>query len=208
MKRYIYSTTEQGPVELRDSIVVDFYIDLPKVIESATSYNSVFSYFPGVEQLRIDIAEMLQDEYQFEVLTETANGKEQQGHCSNREDSISLYFNTFYNLNNAEPIFKKLGISSFTIPQDGIVKCFIHLRISDHPLNDYSDVEHREYVKKVVNENASDLPRENIFPDEDIRLNQSLIYRYYEQALEELRDDIELRIVGWCKAVTRNRNLK
>lgn len=207
MKRYIrtsqYLDESKQEYLFDDTIRINIDINLPRSIFS--SIQDVVVRFPGVEQFRVDVLDILENKYKFEVIEEMHDNKMQKGYISNREDSISLYFNTYFDLTNAGDAFKRLGITNFSVPESGKVFCFVQLRFSDHILNDEGDRAHRKFVADNIEKYTANRPDvTHIVPDQqDIEVPENLVYRYYDQALQSLEDDLDLHIIKWVKQADR-----
>ena len=149
------SKVTASSVEFNDVLTLD--VDLPDIqpIQVAASGSSV--KFPGRDQFLEDALHILEDEYHFDVIGDVYEENKElkvnklsktnparKGHISNRPSSDSIYFDTYYDLNNAEEPLKRMGISDRSIPQNVTVQCYIHFRFSDHDLFDMGDVDHLE----------------------------------------------------------------
>lgn len=193
MYRYIYSDPNDS-VFLEDTIELE--IDLSEII-SAASYSYRFNKFTTVDNFRKEVAEMLIKKYKFDVLTETIDGKQQKGWCTNSGDSISVYMNTFYNLVNAKKIAKEYSVNFSKLSKRTQVKCFIHLSVSDHTHANYGDVGHLNFVNKNLADHTAGVEDiEQIHKDERIEIPKSIRINY-TQGLKDLEYEIERRIVDW-----------
>ena len=207
MKRFIrsskYLDENSDEVLFDDTIVLEIDINWPG--SAVTSSQDLYDQrFPGVEKFRQDVLQMLEDEYHFEVIEDVYDGKRQKGHISNREDSISIYFDTYFDLSNAGQVLQRLGINDTDIPESGKVFCFIHLRFSDHELNDEGDVLHSRFVNDNAKKYA--VQRGNIVfyvPEESIAISEKSLYRAYSNALEDLKDELDFRIAAWVRRLHR-----
>ena len=207
MKRFIrsskYLDENSDEVLFDDTIVLEIDINWPG--SAVTSSQDLYDQrFPGVEKFRQDVLRMLEDEYHFEVIEDVYDGKRQKGHISNREDSISIYFDTYFDLSNAGQVLQRLGINDTDVPESGKVFCFIHLRFSDHELNDEGDVLHNRFVNNNAKKYA--VQRGNIVfyvPEESIAISEKSLYRAYSNALEDLKDELDFRIAAWVRRLHR-----
>lgn len=207
MKRFIrsskYVDENSDEVLFDDTIVLEIDINWPG--SAVTSSQDLYDQrFPGVEKFRQDVLRMLEDEYHFEVIEDVYDGKRQKGHISNREDSISIYFDTYFDLSNAGQVLQRLGINHTDIPESGKVFCFIHLRFSDHELNDEGDVLHNRFVNNNAKKYA--VQRGNIVfyvPEESIAISEKSLHRAYSNALEDLKDELDFRIAAWVRRLHR-----
>ena len=207
MKRYIrtskYLDESKQDYLFDDILKIDIDLDMPSLIYSSTGGQVV--RFPGIDRFREDVAHILEDEYNFVVIEDMHDGKVQKGYITNREDSISVYFDTYFDLSNAEAAFKRLGITKYDIPESGKVFCFIHLRFSDHELNDEGDVAHRKFLAENAKKYTADNDEvTHIIPDEqEVVIPESKVYRYYDEALDELRYELDLKVVTWVRRIER-----
>lgn len=182
-----------------DVISVDLEIDLPELIVAANQSKSII-IFPGVDKFREDVVRMLENEYKFEVIEDVHNGKRQKGYSSNRRGSISLYFDTYFDLSNVDYGLQRLGVSNYTKPDPKKVYCFIHLRFSDHDLNDEGDLAHRRFVADNVKKYTANRPDiTHIMKEEVLTVSEEAIQRYYDEALDDLRSQIETRMLYWVR---------
>ena len=81
-----------------DVIRVDIEFDFD-CIRNYIQSSHQFDKFPGKEQFRQDVINLLEEKYFFDVIEDNYDGKLQKGHFSNREDSISLYIDAYLDLN-------------------------------------------------------------------------------------------------------------
>lgn len=185
---------------LDDKLVLTIPVHIPESVLSSTSTSNQIIVFPGVSQFKSDVCDILETDYKFEVIEDVYEGKLQKGYVSNRPDSISVYFDTYFDLVNAEPAIKRLGITNLPAPESGKIFCYIRLRFSDHTLFDAGDVLHRQFIADNASKYVSQ--REGIthaIPEEEIVLPESVVYRYYNKAIEHLRSDLDFRIASWVK---------
>ncbi len=207
MKRYIrtskYLDESKQEYLFDDILKIDIDLDMPSLICSSTGTQVV--RFPGIDQFREDVAAILEKDYNFVVIEDMHDGKLQKGYITNREDSISVYFDTYFDLSNAQPAFERLGITKYDIPESGKIFCFIHLRFSDHELNDEGDVAHRKFLADNIKKHTADNSEvTHIIPDEqEVIVPESKIYRYYDEALDELRYELDLKVVTWVRRIER-----
>ena len=201
MKRYIHESkyVSEGIVLFDDSLLVDISVTVPESVLSSISSSEDVVIFPGVEQFKKDVTAVLENEYHFDVIEDVYDGVKQKGYISNRDDSISIYFDTYFDLSNAQPALDRLGIRLRKAPETGKVYCFIHLRFSDHELNDLGDVNHRIFIAQNAQKYESQQSVTYIVPEESIVLPEETVYRYYTRALEELKDELDVRIAGWVR---------
>ena len=209
MKRYRrfisaskYVDSESLYVIFDDRIVIDIEVDVPYSIIAST--NQTIVKFPGVDQFKQDALDILENEYKFIVIEDIHDGKLQKGYVSNRDDSISVYFDTYFDFSNAQDVLKRMNVGSVNIPEKGQIYCFIHLRFSDHALSDDGDSLHRKFIA----ENADKYTRNNpnithVIKEDNIYLREEEVQLYYDEALEDLRDQLDSRILYWIKKVDR-----
>lgn len=198
MKRYIHSNIP----EISDRIIINLDVSIPYAIYSVTQDNS--NLFPGVEQFRKDVLAILEDEYHFEVIEDVYDGKRQKGHCSNRQDSVSVYFDTYFDFANARDAIIRSGVTSLTVPEQGKVHCFIHFRFSDHILNDEGDKLHRDFLRENKNKYAANRPDvTHVIREEAIDLDETDLTRCYSDALDKLHDALDTRIAYWIRQIDR-----
>lgn len=203
MKRYIrtskYLDENSDEILFDDTILLEIDVEWPgSAVLSSDSADS--QKFPGVEKFKEDVLHLLEDEYHFEVIEDVYDGKRQKGYISNREDSISIYFDTYFDLSEARPALERLGISYTDIAESGKVFCFIHLRFSDHELNDEGDVAHRQFINDNAKKYA--VRRGNLVfyvPEESIAINERSLHQAYSNALEDLKDELDFRIAAWVR---------
>lgn len=209
MKRYRkyiqsskYLDEHSDEILFDDRITIDIEVDIPYVIDSSTHEQII--RFPGVEQFRQDVLDILENEYHFEVIEDMYNGKKQKGYFSNRDDSISVYFDTYLDLCNVEPVLKRIGSVNCPVPGSGKIYCFIHFRFSDHILNDEGDQLHRRFIADNADKYTSDRPDvTHVMKEECITLNERDVTLYYNEALEDLRDQIDIRMTYWARKSDR-----
>lgn len=203
MKRWIHANTD-SKVIFEDvlNIQVEMDLDVFNYIQSAINPDGVYN----LEAYREEVADILENEFGFEIMKETVNGKLQRGKCTNRphpsrsgspkpNESISIYFNTFYDLINSDQIAEEFGMSKKVVPHR--VNCSIFLVISDHGHSDVGYSDHNEYVREQRNNRRN----ENISIDveilEDNIIISESIYRDYEKGLQEIRESIKAKIREW-----------
>lgn len=174
MKRLIRST-----IEFEDSILIDVEIPMPEGIYSSTVDKTTL--FPGREQFQQDVLDILENEYHFEVVDSSV---------SNRPSSPSIYFDTYYTL------------------EDGSARihCFIHFRFSDHVLNDVGDTDHIEFLRDNARKYTENRQVDFVIKEEDVTISSKELYRAYDIALDDLRDTLESRIQAWTRMARRRAN--
>jgi len=205
MKRYRYYIREskyldeeQHNVLLDDTLEID--IDIGRYLyKIASSTSAEYDRFPGVFQFKEDVLKILEDEYHFEVIEDVYDGVLQKGHISNRADSASLYFDTYYDLSNATEPKSRLGIASLNIPDSGKVYCYIHLRFSDHLHPDLGDKEHNAYLDRNIDKYANRADVTHVMKEEVFELREEALMLAYKDALRILKDDLDFRITSWVK---------
>lgn len=196
MKRYIHSNNsiKRDDVLIEDKIYIDIEVNLDQYIAASQNIH----LFPGVDQFRQDVAEILEKEYKFEVVEDIYDGVRQKGYCSNREDSESIYFDTYFDLSNGQDALDRLGVTKTKAPDSGLVYCFIHIRFSSHTLNDAGDTAHRNFIDQ--NE-AKYLSRNHkvthSIKEAEIEVSESDLYRYYDRAIFALKGDLDAKILSW-----------
>ena len=206
MKRYIRSSKYITSDILFDStITVDVEVKLPisKAVTSAS--DTTFELFPGIEKFREDVANILENEYKFEVIRE-ADYNMQRGYVTNRPEelSASVYFNCYYDLSNAQIALNNSGIKLQKAPDPDKIFCFIHIRFSEHELNDTGDLAHKNFIKENAEKYISNNPQvTHSIPDESIVVSEKMLYRYYREALDDLKDKIDATVIYWVKAADR-----
>ena len=76
MKRYIrsnkYTTNSNKHILFDDTISITIDVDISFPISAATSSN--FHRFPGLDQFKQDVLDILQDEYNFDVIEDVYDG--------------------------------------------------------------------------------------------------------------------------------------
>ena len=180
-----------------DVIRVDIEFDFD-CIRNYIQSSHQFDKFPGKEQFRQDVINLLEEKYFFDVIEDNYDGKLQKGHFSNREDSISLYIDAYLDLNHLQ----RLSLDPKAKGLEGRMYCFIHIRFSDHYFPDAGDVLHREFI----NENAKRYDNDkvtHIMKDEEFDLDQYNLNYQYNEALDDLDANIESRITYWIKKADR-----
>jgi len=204
MKRYVTTSSYvNNTIVFDDILIIDINIPISKYIVATTA-----SRFPGIDIFKQDILSMLEDDYGFEVIEDTYDGVKQKGYTSNRQDSTSIYFDTYYNLKNSMDALHRRGRTNIDLSNLGDIYCFIHIRVSDHELNDYGDDLHRNFIRQ--NEQKYTYRRSDIqrsYPDVSIYVPEYIMHRYYEEALAEIRDSLDERIVTWVNTALRRQNL-
>lgn len=205
MKRYIRGSkyTQQEDVVLDDKIIIDIEFDVPFDVNSS---DQVPTKFPGVDQFKKDVIALLENEFHFEVIEDIYDGVRQKGHITNRTDSISLYFDTYFDLSNADSVLSELGIHNDVAIDKGKVYCFVHLRFSDHELNDEGDSSHRKFLTENANRyNKREVT--HVIKEESIDVPERVMYQQYNQALADLEYELKVRISMWIHKLDRYRKL-
>lgn len=201
MKRYIKNSFELGAdVIHRASIIID--IDVPYTIAAATKWTD-YTRFPGAEQFRLDVLDMLVNEFKFDVMGDNYNGVTQKGWMSKHQDSDSIYFNTFYDLRNTEELFqnKNYGIDPANV--SGKVFCYILFRFSDHDVDSRFDLGHRNFYEANKQNHADSRNDVLLHRDENIIIDEAALQQHYKDALDDLRYELENRIAGWVRYAKR-----
>lgn len=183
-----------------DQIIIDIDIDITDMI--AASYSPI-SKFPGVDNFRKEVLSILENDYHFDVIASEHNGILQKGYCSNRDQSASIYFDTYYDLNNAEEPISRLG-ATITTPISGNVYCFIHFRISDHYPNDANSIEHRQFLHDTIQKHVANRSDVSDAYEADIVIDEYTMQLHYDEALDELRDMLDAHILGWVRRAERH----
>ena len=209
MKRFIRSNKyldDDSDILFDDTIVVDIDIELPYYLISAAT-NQLKSKYPGLEQFKEDVLNILENEYHFEVIEDVYDGTLQKGHVTNRKNGTSIYFDTYFDLSNAQPSLDRIK-SSLKAPDSGLIYCFIHIRFSDHPDRAGGDAAHRKFVKK----NAARYKDKNpdvtfALEDEAFEIPKELLANYYEEAIDDLKSQLDARMVHWIHKANQYRKL-
>ena len=216
MKRYIHSRetkdyskfiTSSKYVQGKDDellfddvIRVDIEVKIPSNLGVSDENDTLqIVKFPGIEQFKKDVLDILENEYHFDVIEDTYEGVKSKGHISNRADSISLYFDTYFDLCYAGDAIRRVGVY-YEEEKSGKVYCFIHLRFSDHDLADFGDALHRKFISDNAakyTSNRSDVT--HIMKEEQIILSEREVNYYYNQAIDDLRTQLDLKILYWVK---------
>ncbi len=180
-----------------DAIKVKVEIDFSEIEDHITS-SKQFNKFPGKEQFRKDVINLLEEKYLFDVIEDIYDGKLQKGHFSNRDDSLSLYVDTYLDLNKLQ----ELSSDSKAKGLEGKMYCFIHIRFSDHTLADAGDILHNNFIDENARKYADDRVT-HVMKDEEIEVDEYDINYYYNDALDDLDANIESRISYWIKKADR-----
>lgn len=208
MKRFIrtskYLDEHDYTLLFDDSVFINIELDSADFtggVIDASSDLGIYR-FPGIDQFKADVLSILEREYEFEVIEDFYDGKLQKGHISNRDDSISVYFDTYFDLAKASNPISRLGITNLRVPEESKCKiaCFIHIRFSDHKLNDLGDLEHRRFVKQNAEkytQNRGDVSM--VIEEENITIRPDKMQLRYNEAIEDLRTDLDFRIASWVK---------
>lgn len=184
--------TEDSNILFDDTIFVEVDIDLNSILSA-----DIWSKFPGVDQFKKDVLDILENEYGFEVIEDVYDGIKQKGYISNREDSVSIYFDTYFDLSKSGPALKRSGVSTIA-PQEGTIFCFVHIRFSDHDLADEGDVEHRKFINRNAQKYVSNRPEvTHVMKEEQVEVDPLHLNRYYDRALASLKVDLDSRILAW-----------
>ena len=199
MKLLYHRNPLHQEVLFEDEIVINIDIDLTNI--AATSYSSI-SRFPGTDAFRQRVLKILEDEYGFDVVQSEHDGVLQKGYCSNRDGSVSIYFDTYFDLAKAAEPASRLGATIPDLPT-GTVYCFIHFRISDHYLHDSEDVAHRQFINNLKQQYT--LHRTDVVDsyEEDIVIDEYTMQLHYDEAIEELKIALDTRILGWVRRAER-----
>ena len=201
-KKYIqtskYLDEDSDEIMFDDTIRIDIEVDLLHAIQKVTA-SSASVKFPGKEQFRQDVINILENDYHFIVIEDVYDGVKQKGHFSDRPDSISLYFDTYFDLINAKDVFERMHLTRKDALNERIF-CFINFRFSDHALHDMSDVLHRTYLKENVAKYAkNNRDVTHTVQEESIELDEKDMQYYYDDALEDLRSQLDSRIIYWVR---------
>ena len=198
--KYLDETTDE--ILFDDSILVDIEIDIPLDIEAASRHEQIVR-FPGLDQFKQDVINVLENEYHFEVIEDVYDGVRQKGYTSDREGSLSLYFDTYFDLANCAGPAERMK-SSLPVPEKGKIYCFIHLRFSDHVLIDSGDVGHRKFVADNAKKYTANRPDVTHVVEEDfVDLSEEDLAYYYDEAIADLREQLDVRILYWMRKAER-----
>lgn len=198
MKKYIRNAQELGEdIIIRDSIILD--IEIPYVVASATRGWADNTKFPGEEQFRKDVLHILEDDYLFDVAEDDYNGILQKGWTSDRDDSDSIYFNTFYNLQNAADALKRADYHIDASNVSGKVYCYILFRVSDHQLDSQFSEEHKDSYQANLKKHTSNRDDILFHRDDTIYLDEAALQQHYQDALDELKYELDGRISAWVR---------
>ena len=199
MKRVIIGSDET--IRFTQYITFDVEVPMPAGVYSSTE--AVTDLFPGREQFLSDAVKILEDEYHFDVVEEGNPPKK--GHLSDRSDSASVYVNAFYNLENAVEPLKRVGVTDTSIPKGKtfIVECFIHFRFSDHELYDVGDADHNAYLNQNVKDHIANHPVSFVEKEVNVVVPEATLHRAYSEALDDMRDSLDIYIVGWVAKAKR-----
>ncbi len=194
MKIYLKGTSEllEDDVLFETKLLIN--VDMNTCVIESTSD---IVRFPSREEFREALVTILQDEYKFEIIAEDDGTS---GQLSTRPDSESVYFNTYYDLSDAQSILDNLGVSRIHAPNAGKVHCFIHFRFSGHPLEDIGDVEHNTFLDNNVKKHTKDHPEINYIEREaEVQLPETDLYLHYDTALENIKYELDGHIAGWVR---------
>lgn len=205
MKRYIKPDNHINyeDVIIEDSIIIDIELPISQLIAASDTVDN--TRFPGSDEFRKRVLDILQNEYHFDVEYDDyakdshGNPIHQQGWVSNRDDSDSIYFNVFYDLSNAPYAFKRLSATPPESIDPGLVYCFILFRFSDHPSNNLGDVDYRTFVRNNKNKHMSGRTDVVNTYEEHVKLDENLLQLHYEAALDQLRNAVDTRIMQWVR---------
>lgn len=203
MKIRILAKNQIDDVVLRDKLVLDFDISIPQPVDGSVVFGS-FNRFPGVEVFRQDVLNILENEFGFEVAEKLEKGKKQKGYVSNRQDSWSVYFDTYLDFSKAASKLDKALLTNLKIPEEGVIYCFIHLRFSDHELNNDGDALHRQFKRENRNKHIEQNPKvTNYVDEEEFIIEPEKLNREYDEALNILRAALESKIIYWIKVTPK-----
>lgn len=194
MKLYIRSSEEidEHDVLFEDYIIID--VDDSDIKAICASEDLV--RFPGPDIFREDVAKILLNEYNFDIIKEP-DGK--LGYVSNKNGSESVYFNVYYDLSNADPILKRIGTSA-KAPRSGKVLCFIHFRFSGHILENVGDVDHNNFLNDNLNKHTQRHPEINFkVREEPVIVPERTLLLQYDKVKEFVEDELDVRIFGWVR---------
>lgn len=192
---------------MEDEIIIDIEISVKDLIDAASSFTTRYK-FPGVDKFKEDVIRILEDEFGFVIIKERYRGKPSKGRISNRKNSVSLYFNTLYDLSNNSTVLSAAKQLNATLPIESAVNCFVHFRFSDHALHDASDAKHLNYLKRnreAATEGRNDIVR--YIDEESILVRPKLLANYYDKALNKLRLRLSSRIDEWVDEYLDDLNL-
>lgn len=198
MKRLIRNNNDLNNCTLQDKITID--VNVPFTEEfyqvSANTILASFVNYPGDEQFKRDVVDILENDFGFEVIEDNYNGKLQKGYKSNRADSLSFYFDTYFDFDKAI----ESEVVDIDVPKGTKIYCFIHIRFSDHTLPDAGDVSHRRFLRDNVNKYASKKQGITHYVDEgEVEIEEHFIYRYYDKAIDLLKTAIKSKLPYWAK---------
>lgn len=197
MKKYLRNSkyVNVDGVVVDDHITIDVDVNIPEAISASSG---IISRFPGMIQFKQDVLDMLETEYGFEVIQDVYDGVLQKGYITNRPDGTSVYFDTYFDLSRSGDALKRLNIESDDIPNTGVAYCFIHIRFSDHNLYDDGDLAHRKFIWKNAQSRTSQ--KQNVVysdPEAKITLTEKDMYGPYQEALNQLRYELDHKIFYW-----------
>lgn len=211
--RIFTSTVIDSEIRFNDSLILR--VEFPEIVSESIDAASG-NIFPGREQLLEDVLRILEDEYHFDVIEDvyeeniglsSNRGKKmpdrRKGHISNRKDSMSVYYDTYYDLSNAVEPLKRQGITNLEIPNNTTVECYIHLRFSDHDLKNTGYLDHRNYLKDNMKKYTAGKDLLVSIDEEVVSIPAELLYRMYDRALDEVRYQLDDRIQSWVRTARR-----
>lgn len=196
MKRYIKAFTEDEVSTFTDDLVLHLDVVFPDFVEASSNT------YPGPEDFRKDVLDILENEYNFTVIEDIYRGKKQKGYCSNRAGSLSIYFDTYFDFKDADDPISRLGLNPSVVLPNARIYCFIHIRFSDHTLHDAGDPDHIAFITKNREKYMAKDPNVVGYIEEgEVELDEHLIYRSYKEGLEDLRAALDSKILYWLRSV-------
>ena len=202
MKSVIVSQTITDTA-IRFTQEVEFDVDLPIIPEHYLQSASNLTPFPGREQFLKDAVNILENEFKFDIIEDKYNDSSdlQKGYTSDRDNSNSIYIDSYYDLKHAEYALDYIHTTDKYVPQNVKVRCFIHFRFSDHKLENVGYQDHNKFLDQNAEKytKGKNIDDKFIVKEFDETFLETELYQYYEDALDTLRGDVASQIYSWVR---------
>lgn len=192
--------TNLEEIVIHDTLIIDLDDMTTQPIAAAKDEGLDISVEGNLDKFREDVANILVSEFEFDVLKEQVkdakgNTIERLGHCTNRDESLSIYFGVSYDLKKSS----KWAYDNM-IPNDIkiSVRCKVIIKVSNHNLFNFGDPATREYDRSLLkNIDKQYGPHLVTIDEEEVIDVEDRIESSYQKGLDFIRSEIIERIKQW-----------
>ena len=142
--------------------------------------------FPGVDVFKAEALSVLENEFHFQVVEDLYAGRKQKGYIEDRDYSVHVEFDAYYDLRNSEEVIRSWGVENLSIPETRTVYC--HFCISF-----FDDVLYKHGAGNDSKDAGTEMQELNM---------------HYDEAIDDFRLELEFKILSWVRKAERIRLIR